>query len=320
MIMSCSPHGMATAVTATGPIVEWEETNCSLCGGQNWSPLLEAADNARGGTGLWFFVVQCQDCGLCFTNPRPSPGSIDQFYPALYPRETINHRRLWHWWHPWTRWCHGPAKKHRRLMPLHGLGRLLDFGCGNGSFLERMHRQGWKVTGLDISGPMVERIQTELELNALHGTLPHPDLQPASFDVITMWHSLQHVHAPLEVLREAHRLLVPGGKLLVAVPNIDSYAFRCFGHVWHGLNLPRHLTHFAPWTLYLILHRAGFRVGPIRMTRQSSWLRSSARMACRSPEATRWHRWLKHKPLSRLATWYCYLTNQADGMVVLAER
>ena len=47
-------------------------------------------------------------------------------------------------------------------MPLHGRGRLLDFGCGNGSFLERMHRQGWQVTGLDTSGPMVERIQTEL--------------------------------------------------------------------------------------------------------------------------------------------------------------
>jgi 2-polyprenyl-3-methyl-5-hydroxy-6-metoxy-1,4-benzoquinol methylase len=208
----------------------------------------------------------------------------------------------------------------RQVMAPHGQGRLLDFGCGDGSYLARMHRQGWRVTGLDVSGPMVEHIQNNLELDALHGTLPHPDLRPGSFDVITMWHSLPQVHAPLEILREAHRLLAPRGKLVVAVPNIDSYAFRCFGHVWFGLNLPRHLLHFAPWTLYLILHRAGFRIGPVRMTRHSAWLRNSARMACQTGQGTRWHHWLSHKTVSRLASWYCYLTNQSDCMVVTAER
>jgi 2-polyprenyl-3-methyl-5-hydroxy-6-metoxy-1,4-benzoquinol methylase len=205
-------------------------------------------------------------------------------------------------------------------MAPHGQGRLLDFGCGDGSFLQRMRRQGWQVTGLDVCAPLVECLQTELELNVLHGNLPHPDLKPGSFDVITMWHSLQHMHSPVDVLREAHRLLVPGGKLVIAVPNIDSYAFRCFGHAWCGLNLPRHLHHFAPWTLYLILHRAGFRIGPVRMTRHSAWLRSSARLACQSPQATRWHHWLRSKAMSRLASWYTCLTNQSDSMMVVAER
>jgi SAM-dependent methyltransferase len=183
-----------------------------------------------------------------------------------------------------------------------------------------MHGQGWHVTGLDTSAAVVESIRTELGLPALAGTLPHPDLGSASFDLVTMWHSLEHVHAPLEVLREAHRLLVPGGKLVVAVPNIDSLPFRWFGHAWLGLDLPRHLTHFAPWTLYLMLHRAGFRVGPIQMVRHSGWLRRSARLACQNPMASRWHRCLKWSPAARLATWYGYITQQADCMMVVAER
>jgi SAM-dependent methyltransferase len=318
--MSFFPRDVAAPVAALDPVVEWEEVNCLLCGGRNCSPLLEAQDNIQGGTGLWFFVVQCQDCGLCFTNPRPGPHSILPFYPEDYePFQNPHQRRRRHWWHPFTRWCHRPRRE-RQLMPLHGQGRLLDVGCGGGSFLDRMHRQGWKVTGVETSATVVERVQNELGLNVLPGSLPQADLEPASFDLITMWHSLQHHHDPFEVLRAAHRLLAPGGKLVVAVPNIDSLPFRWFGQVWFGLNLPRHLTHFAPWPLYLMIHRAGFRVGQVRMNRHSAWIRSSARLACQSSQATFWYRWLKRKSVSRLASWYGYLTNQADSMTVVAER
>ncbi len=319
--MTFFPCDVAAPAAPAGPVVEWEEANCLLCGSRNWSPLLEAPDCGRGGTGLWFFVVQCQDCGLCFTNPRPTPGSIGQFYPAVYaPHRVPQPRRPRGWWRSLSRWARGRRSDRRLTLPVFGRGRLLDFGCGGGAFLERMRQVGWTVTGLDASAATVQRIRVELGLNALAGTLPHPDLRPASFDLITMRHSLEHVHAPLDTLREAHRLLVPGGKLLVEVPNIDSLPFRCFGHVWFGLDLPRHLTHFAPWTLYLCLHRAGFRVGPIRMRRHSGWIRYSARLACESPLATRWHGLLKRKLVSRLASWYGYLTNQADSMTVMAER
>ena len=145
------------------------------------------------------------------------------------------------------------------MIPWHGRGRLLDFGCGGGAYLERMHRQGWDVTGLDVSAAAVECVRTRLGLRALLGTLPHPELKPATFDVVTMWHSLEHVHEPLEVLRAAHQLLAPGGKLLVATPNIDSLPFRWFGQAWYGLDLPRHLTHFSSRTLRRLLERAGER-------------------------------------------------------------
>ena len=320
--MSFFPRALAAPPAPPGPAVEWEEPDCLLCGRHNWSPLVEAPDGGAGGSGLWFAVVQCQECGLCFTNPRPTPAAIGQFYPAAYrPHRTPRPPQ-----DSWRRYLKPPWRLLLRRrpkfeeLPWHGQGRLLDFGCGGGGFLQHMHRRGWRVLGLDASGPAVQRVREKLGLPALVGSLPHPELKPGSFDVITMWHSLEHVHAPLDVLRQARRLLVPGGRLVVAVPNIDSLPFRWFGPAWYALDLPRHLTHFAPWTLQLMLESAGFRTGPIRMVCRSGWLRRSAKTACRSPYRSCWHRWLTVRAPSRLATWYSYLTHQADCMMVTAER
>ncbi len=314
--MSFFPRDLAEPSTAVGPAVEWEEPDCLLCGSRHSSPLVEAPDNGPDGTGLWFAVVQCQDCGLCFTSPRPSEATIGQFYPTSYPphRAPELRHKAWRWFFPRR------PRKERHPLTWRGQGRLLDFGCGGGAFLDRMHRQAWQVIGLDISTSAVQRVRNELGLRALVGTLPHPDLRPGSFDVVTMWHSLEHVHQPMDILREARRLLVPGGRLLLAVPNIDSLPFRWFGSAWYGLDLPRHLTHFAPWTLHLMLERAGFRVGRIHMVRHSHWLRSSARLACGVSDRSPWHRWLRSKPASRLATWYCSVVHQSDCMMVSAER
>jgi SAM-dependent methyltransferase len=301
-----------------GPSIEWEETDCLLCGGRNAAPLVEAPDLAPGGAGLWFSVMQCQDCGLCFTNPRPSERTIGQFYSDDYRPHRLARpgRRPWWRWRPWRRPC-----PEQRVLPWHGRGRLLDFGCGGGHFLARMHEAGWDVTGLDVSPAAVERIRHHLGLRAVAGSLPHSDLAPASYDVITMWHALEHVHSPAAVLREAHRLLAPGGQLRVAVPNIDSLPFRWFGQAWYGLDLPRHLTHFAPTTLHVMLERAGFRVQPIRMVRHSGWLRNSARLARRlERRGPTWRRCLIRKPPALIASWYCYLTQQADCILAVAVK
>lgn len=300
----------------TGSAIEWEEPNCPLCASRHWRQVIEAPDLTKGGTGLWFAVVQCQDCDLCYTNPRPNRESIGHFYPSVYaPHRRKRPRRISTVNTSWER-----PRKERHTLPWHGQGRLLDFGCGGGSFLQRMHMQGWEVTGLDVSPFAVETIRKDLGLRAHLGTLPHAELQPESFDVVTMWHSLEHVHDPMEILRQAHRILTPGGKLLVAVPNIDSLPFRWFKHCWYGLDLPRHLTHFAPKTLKAMLVRASFSVGPIRMIRHSDWLRSSARLARQMRRGPYWQRLLLTKPTSRLATWYSYVTRQTDCILVIAER
>jgi len=316
--MSFFPRELAVATATPGLPIDWEEASCLLCGGPRWEPLIEAPDSSWSSDGLWFAVVQCQECGLCFTNPRPSIRSIGQFYPSVYRPHQIHAKRRARNYQQRPGWRR--PRNERQVLDWHGEGRLLDFGCGSGSFLEQMHHNGWQVTGVDLSAPTVYRIRAELNLQVHVGTLPHPDLKPESFDVITMWHSLEHVHQPREVLREAHRLLVPGGKLLVAVPNIDSLAFRWFGRNWFGLDLPRHLTHFTPWTLPLMLERTGFHPGPVHMVRHSDWLRSSAKLAVRDRRSPYWYHWLTTKPMSRVATWYSSVTRQADCMIVAAYK
>jgi 2-polyprenyl-3-methyl-5-hydroxy-6-metoxy-1,4-benzoquinol methylase len=318
--MGFSACGFETDPSAPPPAVQWEEPQCPLCNSTCASLLLEAPDTSAGGAGMWFPVAQCQDCGLCYTSPRPSENCIGQFYAEGYaPHARANdyrprkRRRLWRW-----------KRRHDALenRPIHGLGRLLDFGCGNGSFLERMRVRGWIVTGIDASAELVQQLRTQRGLSVVAGSLPHPELGEGDFDVITMRHSLEHVHRPLEVLRAAYRLLAPGGQLIVSAPNIDSLPFKWFGKHWWGLDLPRHLTHFTPDTLQLMLARAGFDVDSVRMIRHTKWLRRSAAraLASRAAELPWWQRWLRGRLAASVAMWCAHFARRSDGMVVTAVR
>ncbi len=296
---------------SSAPALAWEESNCPLCDGTSYKPLVEAADPLPTVDGLWFMVVQCEECGLCFTNPRPGPGSIGQFYPSSY----VCYRR------PEQRRRRKKRDLLARLLPPHGFARLLDFGCGAGEFLCRMRDVGWNVMGLDVSTEVVERLRTELGLTAIAGTLPHPELRDGSFEAVTMWQALEHVHQPLDTLRAAYDLLTPGGKLLVAVPNIDSHSYHWFGTAWYALDVPRHLTHFTPLTLRLMLHRAGFLVREVRMVRHPGWVRHSARLLARRPRAPRLvTKVLTNRLVSGLAGWYSYFCRKSDCMIALATK
>src|SRR5262245_29314985 len=157
--------------------VTWEESPCPQCAGRYWTPLIEAQDPHAGDDGLWFAVVQCDSCGTCFTNPRPDPVSIGQFdSDALHPPQKHHLPRGGPMWSPFL-WL---ARPHREghVIPRHGQGRLLDFGCGTGGFLAAMHRRGWQATGVDASARNAEGVRNELGLTAYSGTLPHLELQP----------------------------------------------------------------------------------------------------------------------------------------------
>src|SRR4051794_7697914 len=112
--------------------VEWEEVDCPLCGGAHRRLLLEAPDRCPEGQGLRFAVVRCLECGLCYTNPRPSPRSIARFSPAGYRPHQLAARPAGVKW--WRRYPGLPRWLIREQPPqdLPGAGRLLDFGCGGG--------------------------------------------------------------------------------------------------------------------------------------------------------------------------------------------
>lgn len=323
MIHRTADRPDADTATDPRPAVAWDDSPCPMCGRDDARPILEAPDAAPAdGTGLVFAVVRCEHCGLAYTNPRPTPSTIGAFYPADYrphrrPRKMEQSRPA----RPlWARLFGRPCNERRGTLPWHGAGRLLDFGCGGGGFLKRMAEQGWQVIGLDAAVGAVRRVQEELGLKALVGSLPHPDLPPGSFDVVTMWHSLEHVHRPLAILREAYRLLVPGGRIVVATPNLESLPFYWFGRSWFGLDLPRHLTHFTPKTLREMLQTAGYRVESVRMLRHSDWLRSSARLAVRQGRGGPWAKLLQWKPAAKVVAWGCYAAGLSDCMMAVAER
>lgn len=295
--------------------LQWEDVGCPLCGSRQSVLLIQAPDPQAPADPAEYRVVRCTGCGMAFTNPRPTAETIGLAYPVEYgPHQGVKQTaRRRHWWsRPMARW------RGRRELAWQGQGRLLDFGCGAGSFLLRMHEAGWRVVGLDASPAVVQRIRGELGLPALLGALPHPELPAESFDVVTMWQALEHVHNPLAVLQAARRLLVPGGRLIVAVPNLDSAPFRWFGRDWFGLDLPRHLSHFTPETLRHIVERAGFRVEQIRHLSHASWLHKSAQRAQQRGVSLGWRRCLLARSICRLATAWCVCRGISDAICLTA--
>lgn len=148
-----------------------------------------------------------------------------------------------------ARWCaHG-------LQP----GRVLDVGCGNGEMLRALRRLGWDVVGIErteaTAGPA-----RRLELEVHAGGLEACRLAASSFDLIILWHVLEHLSDPHAALGELARLLRPAGRVVVAVPNVASWQARLAGPEWYHLDVPRHLYHFDRRTLTHLLARAGLRV------------------------------------------------------------
>jgi SAM-dependent methyltransferase len=308
----------------TRPAFTMETARCPLCGGDRRSLIAAAPDREAPPPQPFFTVVRCRRCDICYTNPRPRAADIERFYYDDYtPHQPP----------------HNPAKKadprsksllrffgkkrpnwERGEIDRIGQCRLLDFGCGSGAFLKRMNDRGWQAVGLDFSEKAVKYICDELKIPAFVGTLPNPVFPPQSFDLVTLWHSLEHVHQPLETLREVYNLLAPGGKILVALPNIDSAPFRWFGSAWYGLDLPRHLTHFTPATLRMMMDLAGFEFEAMQMTRHSYWLRQSVQLAIRRDTISPLLRLLKFRLTSSLVSKLYLLAGKSDSFVVIARK
>ena len=226
---------------------------CNLCKGERTRVDLSACDWFHGSVDE-FRLVRCLDCGLVFINPRPSPVEIGRYYNSehyyTYQPESTQQKLI----------LPQHAKLAARLTTLMGSnGKLLDVGCGSGSFLHAMVALGWQGTGTEIGVDLADRLRQQ-GLDVMAGEFTTLDLAQSNYNLVTLLEVLEHLHDPQAALRRVHDLLTPAGAVLVTVPNFESLECRLFGAEWVGLQPPLHLYQFSLSTLEAMLEKAGFRI------------------------------------------------------------
>ncbi|RPH80239.1 MAG: class I SAM-dependent methyltransferase [Nitrospiraceae bacterium] len=274
-----------------------EAAHCLLCGTPGKTLFRGLHDRLYLVEGEFGFA-RCSTCGLVWESPRPTIDDIPKCYPddyepheggtqgeapirpasgvrdvlrALILSEIFGYTRFKRdeWWASVGGRVLGqvPVLQNRARYgrdelcpPFVEGGTLLDIGCGAGGYLSAMKALGWTVLGVDPS-PQAARIAREnYEVPVKVGTLETAGLSDRSIAVVTMVHAIEHVLDPLAHLRQCHRVLQDGGRLILTTPNIAGLMSRLFKEDWMALEPPRHLWLFTPNTLRTCVERAGFRV------------------------------------------------------------
>lgn len=283
--------------TSEMKINTYPNSKCFLCNTEGTILYEELEDRLFGAPGKWN-LKKClnKECGLVWLDPMPAADDIWKAYRTYYTHQTTNYqpktmlRRLYQFmlkvylakkfdyqhnssisvWekvismlmflHPGLR-----AKADFSVMYLKSRnnGKLLDVGCGNGSFMKNMRNLGWDVEGVDFDLNAVETAKSK-GLSVRQGTLEEQEYPNNHFDAITMCHLIEHVHDPVPLLQECYRILKPGGELVIVTPNNESWGHKRFQQNWRGLEPPRHLHIFNLQTLHLLSSKTGFTKVEVR--------------------------------------------------------
>ena len=149
-----------------------------------------------------------------------------------------------------------------RLQKLRGqrTGTILDIGCGRGQFLNALRRRGWTCSGTELSDTAAAHARDTLSLEVRIGPFQSGMFTEAAFDVVYLWHVLEHIPTTFDALIEAQRLLNTGGMLVIALPNLASWQARLCRYGWFHLDLPRHFIHCSTDWLMRTLSHLGFEI------------------------------------------------------------
>jgi SAM-dependent methyltransferase len=139
-------------------------------------------------------------------------------------------------------------------------GPVLDVGCGGGLFLRMLAERGRPVVGLDFALGAADAAWNQNGVPAVCGSLARAPFAAESFAAVTMFHVIEHLYDPVAYLEAAQRLLKPGGRLIVQVPNAACWQFLLLGESWNGVDIPRHLINYRARDLEILLDRCGFEV------------------------------------------------------------
>jgi 2-polyprenyl-3-methyl-5-hydroxy-6-metoxy-1,4-benzoquinol methylase len=226
------------------------ESICPLCGEKDSTFLFKASEFLFRRRKYDYF--RCESCQHVFLNPIPQERHLTDFYIAasqelrrILPEEAkFTAKDL----------AEGQSEKEKiELLENLGLlqkkGSALDIGFGRGGFLVALSNLGWQCTGVEITDEISLQPDVEGHFELLYGKDAMAKLPEKKYDLITMWHVLEHLPNPTEVLREAQKALHPHGKILVAVPNFDSFSAKLFGKYWYGAAPPWHIHQFTTRTM-----------------------------------------------------------------------
>lgn len=260
--------------------------SCRRCSRDEADTVLVAQDRMLAIPGE-FHVVRCTRCGFMYTNPQPDAETLTRHYPASYPAfvPPPAHRpsRSAEGMRAWLRNAVLAARGYPVTPPPRAAragrllsaalaqrfvwlpefvpgGTLLEIGCATGPYIAEMRELGWNVIGVEPDESAARAARENLGLDVRTGTLEGSELPADCCDVVVMRMVLEHVPDPRATLAEAGRVLAPGGRLLISVPNAASIEARVFGDRWSAWDLPRHLSHFTPRTLAALLESCGFVV------------------------------------------------------------
>lgn len=230
---------------------------CPWCGSEKAQIILWLKDEFL--TKEEFHICECQNCGLLYTMPRPSKDKIGEYYkseiyyshqenkkgfiPKIY--ETVKKVNL--------------KYKYKLATSEISKGKLLDIGCGVGDFIHLAEEQGWECTGVEPSEDAKVIARKRIRANVLTSE-EIEQIPDATFDLITMWHVLEHVDDLNWQVEQLHRLIKPQGRIVIAVPNYTSYDAQFYREQWAAYDVPRHLSHFNKTTLTKIFKTKGLEL------------------------------------------------------------
>lgn len=233
-------------------------TNCPVCGSAAIHPHLTVKDHSVSKEE--FMIWQCKNCLLQFTQDVPNEESIGVYYQSSdYISHSNTSRGLVNKLYQTVRNYTLSQKANLIIDKTLKQGTILDLGAGIGAFLNTMKQKGWDITGIEPDEGARRQAKSLFNIQ-LGETTRLTKLPENSFDAITLWHVLEHVHQLHAYVERLKSLLKPKGKIFIAVPNYQSLDGSIYKSYWAAYDVPRHLYHFTPKAINNLMEKHGLKV------------------------------------------------------------
>jgi len=248
----------STPKTASSDPV-FEDAVCELCGQPPTEHLLNTYDMGWRKPGV-FNLVRCTHCNLIITTPRPVPASMPIYYEDWYNHKSLMEVREEHASSAFNRFVFWMRLKIlEKTGPLNRGDKVLDVGAGFGAQLRYyIRRRGVTGTSLDFDPAVSDNSLVKGIADVRTGDLLDAGFDDDTFDVVTLYETLEHVYRPKATLEEAYRILKPGGRLVIEVPDFGAPWRKIFKRYWFAVMVPVHLHHFTRDSLDRVVRSAGF--------------------------------------------------------------